>query len=412
MAPGKKAQGGKTIALIRFFSRLPIPGSCILLSLYFSGASMRIGIVCYPTYGGSGTVATELGKNLARRGNKVHFITTALPYRLSDYYENIYFHEVQVLNYPLFDYVPYTLSLASKIAQVAHREELDLIHAHYAVPHATAGYLAGKIIAKQGKVLPTITTLHGTDITLVGTDPSYFDITKFSIEESAAVTAVSKYLKRQTLYRFAVENSIEVIPNFVDTDKFRPVASLDRALFAEPDEKILMHISNFRPVKRIWDIIAVFEEVAKKIPARLLLIGNGPEKEPAVRLCEERGLSGKIRFLDRQVDVSRLLPLADMYLLLSEHESFGLTALEAMSCAVPVLGTSGSGMDEFVGEGKAGLLFAVGDISAMAEGALRILKNPDVARALGARGRARVEEQYREDIITSQYVELYERMIR
>jgi N-acetyl-alpha-D-glucosaminyl L-malate synthase BshA len=373
---------------------------------------MRIGIVCYPTYGGSGTVATELGKNLARRENKVHFITTALPYRLSDYYENIYFHEVQVLNYPLFDYVPYTLSLASKIAQVARRYGLDLIHAHYAVPHATAGYLAEKILEKQGKALPIITTLHGTDITLVGNDPSYFDITKFSIEESAAVTAVSGYLKQQTIFRFAVEKPIEVIPNFVDTDKFRPVVSLDRAHFAGPDEKILMHISNFRPVKRIRDIIEVFEGVARKVPARLLLIGNGPEKEPAVRYCEERGLSGKVSFLDHQIDVSRLLPLADIYLLLSEHESFGLTALEAMSCAVPVIGTSGSGMDEFIGDGEVGLLFPVGDIPAMVEGCLRILENPETARAMGARGRKRAEEQYREDIITAQYGELYERIIQ
>ncbi len=372
---------------------------------------MRIGIICYPTYGGSGTVATELGKNLARRGNKVHFITTALPYRLSDFYENIFFHEVQVLNYPLFDYVPYTLSLASKTAQVASRENLDLIHAHYAVPHATAAYLAQKILEKQGRKLPIITTLHGTDITLVGTDPSYFDITKFSIEESNAVTSVSNYLKLQTFYRFSVKKPIEVIPNFVDTGAFRPETSVDRSLFAAPEEKILMHISNFRPVKRIPDIITVFEEVSREIRSRLILIGSGPEKEPAVRFCEERGLSGTVRFLDRQVDVSRLLPLADLYLLLSEHESFGLTALEAMSCAVPVVGTSGSGMDEFLGDGKAGMLFPPGDISAMADGCLRILENPDVARETGAWGRARAEEQYQEDIVVSRYVELYERMI-
>ena len=368
---------------------------------------MRIGITCYPTYGGSGTVATELGKNLARRGNKVHFITTALPYRLSDFYENIYFHEVQVLNYPLFDYVPYTLSLASKMAQVAEREGLDLLHVHYAVPHATGGYLARKILEKKGIALPVITTLHGTDITLVGADPSYFDITKFSIEESTAVTTVSQYLKNQTKYRFNVEQPITVIPNFVDTKKFSPCATISRELFAAPNEKILMHISNFRPVKRIGDIVRVFEGVAKQIPARLMLIGAGPEKECAAKMIEERGLLGKVHFLDRQVDISRLIPLADAYLLLSEHESFGLTALEAMSCGVPVIGTSGSGMDEFLGDGAAGSLFPVGDVTAMVDGCLRILRDPDLGREIGAHGRKIAVEQFREDLVTQRYVDLY-----
>lgn len=372
---------------------------------------MRIGITCYPTYGGSGTVATELGKNLAGRGNEVHFITTALPYRLSDFYANIFFHEVQVLNYPLFDYVPYTLSLASKMAQVAEREKLDLLHVHYAVPHATGGYLARKIMEKKGINLPVITTLHGTDITLVGADPSYFDITKFSIDESTEVTAVSQYLKIQTQYRFTVERPITVIPNFVNTEKFSPATTVSRELFAAPDEKILMHISNFRPVKRIRDIVRVFEGVAQQIPARLMLIGSGPEKECAAKMIEERGLNDKVHFLDRQVDVSRLIPLADMYLLLSEHESFGLTALEAMSCGVPVLGTSGSGMDEFLGDGVAGSLFPVGDVPAMVEGCLRILRNPGLCGEMGARGRRRAVEQYREDLVTERYVDLYQKVL-
>ena len=372
---------------------------------------MNIGITCYPTYGGSGTVATELGKNMARRGNKVHFITTALPYRLSDFIENIYFHEVQVFNYPLFDYVPYTLSLASKMAQVALREELDLLHVHYAVPHATAGYLARKILEKKGRRLPIITTLHGTDITLVGVDPSYFEITRFSIEESDAVTAVSNYLRVQTLYRFAVDIPITVIPNFVNTEKFSPSTTISRSLFAEPDEKILMHISNFRPVKRIRDIIEVFEKVSKRVKSRLVLIGNGPEKEPAVKLIEERGLRERVRFLDRQVDVSRLLPLADLYLLLSEHESFGLTALEAMSCGVPVIGTSGSGMDEFLGAGAVGMLFTVGDIPSIAEGCVSILTDPGLARRMGGAGRERAITDYCEELITERYVELYRSVI-
>lgn len=370
---------------------------------------MNIGITCYPTYGGSGTVATELGKNLARRGNKVHFITTALPYRLSDFIENIYFHEVHVLHYPLFDYPPYTLALASKMAQVALREDLDLLHVHYAVPHATSAYLAQKMILKK-KQLPFITTLHGTDITLVGADPSYFEITRFAIEESNAVTAVSSYLKKQTIERFAIEKEIKVIPNFVDTNKFSPATLVHRSLFAGPDEKILMHISNFRPVKRIRDIVRVFEGVLKQVKARLIFIGSGPELEPAIKMIDELGLSSKVHLLGRQVDVSCFIPLADIYLLLSEHESFGLTALEAMSCGVPVIGTSGSGMEEFLGDGNAGLLYTVGDIDEMVENCVRILKNPDLGREMGQAGRNRAKERYSDDRITQQYIELYERI--
>jgi L-malate glycosyltransferase len=372
---------------------------------------MNIGITCYPTYGGSGTVATELGKNLARRGNKVHFITTALPYRLSDFIENIYFHEVQVLQYPLFDYPPYTLALASKMAQVALREHLDLLHVHYAVPHATSAYLAQKMAVKKMR-LPFITTLHGTDITLVGANPSYFEITKFAIEESNAVTAVSSYLKRETIERFGVDKEIDVIPNFVDTRKFSPGTLIPRTALAETDEKILMHISNFRPVKRVGDIIKVFEGVSRQVKAKLIFIGSGPELEPAKRMIEELGLFSKVQFLGRQVDVSCLIPLADLYLLLSEHESFGLTALEAMSCGVPVIGTSGSGMEEFLGDGKAGLLYPVGDIEAMVENCVRILKNPGLASAMGQAGRTMAVEKYPEDVVTQKYIELYERVVQ
>jgi L-malate glycosyltransferase len=370
---------------------------------------MNIGITCYPTYGGSGTVATELGKKLASRGNKVHFITTALPYRLSDFIENIYFHEVQVLHYPLFEYPPYTLALASKMAQVALREKLDILHVHYAVPHATSAYLAQKITGKKIR-LPFITTLHGTDITLVGADPSYFEITKFAIEESDAVTAVSSFLKKQTIERFGVEKEIEVIPNFVDTSKFSPATLVQRAFFADRDEKILMHISNFRPVKRVRDIVSVFEGVSKQVKARLIFIGSGPDLEPAIRMVEELGLTSKVHFLGRQVDVSCFLPLADIYLLLSEHESFGLTALEAMSCGVPVIGTSGSGMEEFLGDGKAGLLYKVGDIDCIVENCIRILKDPDLGREMGQAGRNRATERYRDDTIIQQYIELYQRI--
>jgi len=372
---------------------------------------MNIGITCYPTYGGSGTVATELGKNLARRGDTVHFVTTAMPYRLSEFIENVHFHEVQVFNYPLFDYVPYTLSLASQMAQTAIKEHLDLFHVHYAVPHATAGYLAARILEKKGRRLPIITTLHGTDIMLVGTDPSYYEITKFSIDESDAVTAVSEYLMLQTRKNFGTEMPIHVIPNFVDTERFIPSTTVCRSMFADPGEKILMHISNFRPVKRIQDIVLVFEEVARRMPARLVLIGNGPEREPIARMVEERGLGDRVRFMDRQVDVSRLIPLADVYLLLSEHESFGLTALEAMSCGVPVVGTSGSGMDEFLGDGVAGSLFPVGDVPAIAEGVAHILGDTELTRAMGEAGRDRAITRYSEDLIIGRYTDLYREVL-
>ncbi|MFC1607063.1 N-acetyl-alpha-D-glucosaminyl L-malate synthase BshA [Candidatus Latescibacterota bacterium] len=372
---------------------------------------MNIGITCYPTYGGSGTVASELGRKLARKGHKVHFITTAMPYRLSEFYENIFFHEVQVFQYPLFDYAPYSLSLASKMAQVAERENLDLLHVHYAVPHATSAYLAKKILEKRTP-LPVITTLHGTDITLVGTDPSYYDITRFSIEESDAVTAVSNYLRDQTLTRFAVENNITVIPNFVDPERFRPETPINRECFAGDGRKVILHISNFRPVKRISDIIKVFHGISQRMDAMLVLVGSGPEKEKARALIEEKGLNDNVRFIGRQDDVTQIIPCADLYLLLSEHESFGLTALEAMSCEVPVVGTSGSGMDGFLGDGIAGSLFPVGDVSAMVDGCLRILSDDTLARSMGKAGRKRVMEEYHEDVIVEMYEELYRSVVK
>ena len=374
---------------------------------------MKIGITCYPTYGGSGTVATELGRNLAGRGHKVHFITTALPYRLSEFVENIFYHEVQVFNYPLFEYVPYSLSLASKMAQVAIRENLDLLHVHYAIPHATSAYLAKKIIASK-RDIPVITTLHGTDITLVGNDPSYYDITRFSIEESDAVTAVSVYLKNQTLYRFAINKTIEVIPNFVDTDRFSPQTGHQkdcRNCLCKPGEKIIMHISNFRPVKRIPDIIEVFEGVSKQINARLVLIGSGPEKEKVRMLVDEKDLTGKVFFLGKQDDVSQLIPCADLYMLPSSHESFGLTALEAMSCGVPVIGTSGSGMNEFLGDNSGGFLYPVGDVHSMIEGCIKILDNSDLADEMGKKGREKVIKKYNTDLIINKYEDLYKRVV-
>ncbi|MFC1490810.1 N-acetyl-alpha-D-glucosaminyl L-malate synthase BshA [Candidatus Latescibacterota bacterium] len=371
---------------------------------------MKIGITCYPTYGGSGTVATELGRSLALRGHQIHFITTALPYRLSGYVENVFFHEVEIFNYPLFDYVPYSLSLASKMSQVALREKLDLLHVHYAVPHATSAYLAKNIIAKKRK-LPVITTLHGTDITLVGIEPSYYDITLFSIENSDSVTAVSEYLKQETLDKFAIDKTIEVIPNFVDSEKFSPLKLDERDCVRQADEKVIMHISNFRAIKRIPDIINVFEGVRKHIDTRLILIGSGPELEKIKLLVDSKGLTDKVSFLGRQDDVSKLIPCADIYMLPSEHESFGLTALEAMSCSVPVIGTSGSGMDDFLGDGTAGFLYPVGDVGGMIDGCLRILSEPGLGKEMGASGRKRAFEDYNVDNIVGKYEELYEKVI-
>jgi len=370
---------------------------------------MNIGITCYPTYGGSGTVATELGRNLAKRGHSVHFITTALPYRLTSYIENIYYHEVQVFNYPLFDYTPYSLSLASKMSQVALQEDLDLLHVHYAIPHATSAYLAQKIVQER-KRLPFITTLHGTDITLVGHSPSYFDITKFSIEESDAVTAVSHFLKNQTLSRFDVKKEIDFIPNFVDPERFAPKTD-EHPCLAEPDEKVLMHISNFRPVKRIGDIIAVFDGVRQRIKSRLVLVGSGPELDKARLMVNERGIKDIVTFLGLQENVSTILPCADLYMLISEHESFGLTALEAMSCGVPVIGTTGSGMDEFLGDGTAGRLFPVGDVEAMIEGCVKILSDDSLLNSLGGTGRKKVLEQYTEDHVIGMYEDIYRRVL-
>ncbi len=371
---------------------------------------MKIGITCYPTYGGSGTVATELGRTLAKRGHKVHFITTALPYRLSGFVENVFFHEVQALNYPLFEYVPYDLSLASKMAQVALRDELDLLHVHYAIPHAASAYLAKKMLEPK-KTLPVITTLHGTDITLVGNDPSYYDITKFSIEQSDVITAVSEYLRAQTVYRFAVEKKIHVIPNFVDTEKFCPHTIKPVNCLHGAGEKVLMHISNFRPVKRIQDIIGIFEQVSAQVKSRLVLIGNGPEMERVRNLVDEIGLAPQVTFLGRQDDVSQLLPCADVYLLTSAYESFGLTALEAMSCGVPVIGTSGSGMSEFLGDGTAGFLYPVGDVERMAKGCLQILTNQELSQKIGKAGRKRAIEEYNEQSIVDRYEELYRTVV-
>ena len=370
---------------------------------------MKIGITCYPTYGGSGVVATELGKELAARGHDVHFISYALPIRrtMSD---RIYFHEVEVLSYPLFEYPPYDLVLATKMAEVMTRYELDILHVHYAIPHSISAYLAKMMLDKRP--VPFVTTLHGTDITLVGNDRSYLPITRFGIEKSDAVTAVSEYLRRRTIEEFQVQREISVVPNFVDCDVYRRLE--DRSLrekFARADEGILIHISNFRPVKRVEDVIEMFSLVRKKRNARLLMVGDGPERPKAEWLANTHGVAEDVIFVGKQNDMNQLLAISDILLLPSELESFGLVALEAMACEVPVVATRVGGIPEVVRHGVDGFLYEVGDVASMAEGCLSILDDPQLHANLGKAARDHARRDFCATKIVLQYEEMYRRTI-
>ena len=344
---------------------------------------MNIGIVCYPTFGGSGVVATELGKALAKKGHKVHFISYSQPVRLDYFSENIFYHEVAVSNYPLFNYQPYELVLASKLVDVALYENLDLLHVHYAIPHASAAYMAKQILASKGKKVPFITTLHGTDITLVGKDASFEPVITFAISQSDAITSVSESLKQDTYKHFGVRKPIHVIPNFIcieDYDKIyeknHPEEIAKHKHFYAPNgEKILMHISNFRKVKRIEDVIRIFDQVRKKIPAKLLLIGDGPERTHIERLCRELNTCDDVKLLGKVVNPEEHLLLADLFLIPSETESFGLAALEAMASHVPVVSSNTGGIPEVNVHGVSGYLSNVGDVDDMAKNALLILKD-------------------------------------
>jgi N-acetyl-alpha-D-glucosaminyl L-malate synthase BshA len=344
---------------------------------------MNIGIVCYPTFGGSGVVATELGKALAKKGHKVHFISYSQPVRLDYFSENIFYHEVAVSNYPLFDYQPYELVLASKLVDVALYENLDLLHVHYAIPHASAAYMAKQILASKGKKVPFITTLHGTDITLVGKDASFEPVITFAISQSDAITSVSESLKQDTYKHFGVRKPIHVIPNFIcieDYDKIyeknNPEETAKHKNFYAPNgEKILMHISNFRKVKRIQDVIRIFDQVRKKMPAKLLLIGDGPERTHIERLCRELNTCDDVKLLGKVVNPEEHLLLADLFLLPSETESFGLAALEAMASHVPVISSNTGGIPEVNVHGVSGYLSNVGEVADMAKNALLILKD-------------------------------------
>jgi N-acetyl-alpha-D-glucosaminyl L-malate synthase BshA len=375
---------------------------------------MKIGITCYPTYGGSGVVATELGLELADRGHEVHFISYSQPIRLTKAHPNIHFHEVEVSRYPLFEYPPYDLALATRMAEVAEIYDLDLLHVHYAIPHSVSAMLARQMLscdhARPRRRLPYVTTLHGTDITLVGSDPSYLPITRFSIDQSDGVTSISEYLKRRTLEVFAVQTPIQVIPNFVNCDLYHRTPELleHRSQYASADERILVHLSNFRPVKRLGDVIEIFDRVQQKIPSRLLLIGDGPERSSAEWLAVKKGIHNKIEFLGKQDRINEKLAVADVMLLPSELESFGLAALEAMACEVVPIATKEGGLPEVVDHGKTGFLAAVGDVETMANYAIEILSDENKLREMGERARASAQARF----CASKIIPMYERFYR
>lgn len=370
---------------------------------------MKIGITCYPTVGGSGVVATELGIALAERGDEVHFISYALPTRLDLPRPRVFFHEVVAPTYPLFVSPPYTLALATKMAEVAMHADLDLLHVHYALPHAISAILAREMTADEGSPLKVVTTLHGTDITIVGQDRSYLPITRFGIERSDGVTAVSEYLSDVTKRELGVRRPIEVIPNFVDAAVYHPAgaSSYARAIPQEA-EAVLMHVSNFRPVKRIADVIAVFDRVRKKHRARLVLVGDGPDRSLAERLVQSGGFEDQTTFLGNVAAIESILPIADVFLLPSDSESFGLAALEAMSCGVPVVGTRAGGLPEVVEDGRNGFLCAVGDVDAMADACLTLLRDRDRWRAFSESARARAVTAFPTGQVVARYRAFYE----
>jgi L-malate glycosyltransferase len=372
---------------------------------------MKIGITCYPTYGGSGVVATELGLELAARGHEIHFISYAMPIRLNSISERIHFHEVEVTSYPLFDHPPYTLALATKMLEVAEQASLDLMHVHYAIPHSVSALLA-RLMA-QPKRLPFITTLHGTDITLVGNDRSYLPITRFSIEQSDGVTSISNYLRERTIREFEIKRPIEVIPNFVNCDLYKRCDDQSaRKQWAKNGEPILMHLSNFRPVKRITDVVEIFALVREKMPAKLVLIGDGPDRGAAEYMVRKKHLSQHVFFLGKQDAVQQKLGLADLFLLPSDEESFGLAALEAMACEVPVVASNVGGLPEVVTHGVDGYLMAPRDVNEGAKYALEILGSPDRGRAMGQRARTNARSKYCANDVIPQYENYYVRVLQ
>ncbi|BAV10284.1 N-acetyl-alpha-D-glucosaminyl L-malate synthase BshA [Filimonas lacunae] len=373
---------------------------------------MRIGIVCYPTFGGSGVLATELGKALADKGHSVHFITYQQPVRLNVFNTNIYYHEVRVPTYPLFDYPPYEVALASTMVDVIRNHDLDLLHVHYAIPHASAAYMAKQILAKQGREIPFITTLHGTDITLVGRDKTYEPVVTFSINESDAITAVSDNLKEETYRSFQITKDIDVIHNFVDVKRFnkKPIDAF-RKVIAPNDEKILVHASNFRKIKRVQDVIKILASAIDKVPAKLLMVGDGPERPMAEELARELGVDEHVRFLGKQEQMEEIMAVSDVFILPSEYESFGLAALEAMAARMPVISSNAGGLPEVNIEGVTGYLTKVGDVAAMSEKVVELLTNEDKLNIFKEQA---YEQACRFDIhnIIPKYEKLYSRFCR
>jgi len=371
---------------------------------------MRIGMICYPSYGGSGVVATELGKRLAERGHLVHFISYERPFKLDVFHENLFYHEVGVFDYPLFKFPPYSLALASKILEVAKWADLDVLHVHYAIPHTVSAYLAKQMLREHR--LPVVTTLHGTDITVVGHDEQFYDITKFSIEVSDGVTAVSDSLRRQTAEIFKIDRDIRTIYNFVDPEEYKPLRCPElRRHFAGEEEKILIHISNFRPVKRVYDVVEIFRRVNMAVPSRLLLVGDGPDGPAVHNQVRELGLMERVNFLGKQERVVELISMSDLCLLPSEKESFGLVALEAMACEVPVIASTAGGIQETVIDGETGFLFAVGQVAEMAAKAAKVLQNPEQLREMGRKARIDAIERFHIDDIVNDYENYYEEII-
>jgi len=370
---------------------------------------LNIGISCYPVAGGSGIVATELGLKLAERGHQVHFIAYDLPFRLDKFRPNLFYHQVDTTSYQLFKYPPYTLTLAARMAEISCQYHLDILHAHYAIPHATAAFLSRQLTAHCCKPR-VITTLHGTDITLVGADKSYYDITRFSIRSSDGITAVSKYLADETCREFKIKKHIEVIHNFVDIDRFRPGPPQNgccRQQYVSLDEKFLCHISNFRPVKRVMDVIDIFEKVRRQIPAKLLMIGEGPETMMVRRTVKKNHLEDHVIFLGAQSKVEEVLPCVDLFLLPSEEESFGLAALEALACGVPVIGSSGTGLVEVVDHGKDGFLFPVADTWSMANAAISLLKGEYDLNKFKKHGAEKAQALFNSEYIVDKYEKYY-----
>ncbi len=373
---------------------------------------MKIGITCYPTYGGSGVVATELGIALASKGHQVHFISYALPRRLNKYIENIFFHEVEISNYPLFEHSLYGLALTSKMLEVAQYENLDLIHVHYAIPHAVSAYLAKQVKKKMGGNIKFVTTLHGTDITLVGLEPSFMPLVKFSIEESDGVTAVSRFLKEKTLTNYNINKEIEVIHNFIDTNIYKPGRNDNfRKHIGCNGEKILVHTSNFRQVKRVPDAIRILQKVKKEIPSKLVLIGDGPDRSECERLARELNLQHDVIFLGKQDGLSDILNACDIFVMPSQSESFGLSALEAMACGLPVVSTSVGGLPELILHNETGYIAEIGDIDRMAKYVIELLQNEKKYSVFSENSRLRAVNNFEKNLIVPKYVQYYEKIL-